>query len=123
MNKKEYNKLYKQHHYNKTRKIVSFPILNKDYETLFSRAKLFGLTPNTFTKEIVLNFLESKPHSFITEEEHKQLREFIRISRGIATNINQLAYKANIGEFIDINILAKQLKKYEDEFQKFVVRR
>ena len=123
MEKKEYQKLYKKHYYNKTRKIVTFPLLNEDYEILKSRAYIFGMSANKFSKEIVLNFLSSKPYNFLTQEEEKYIREFIHISRGIANNINQLAHSANIGEYIDINVLAKYLKRYEDEFKSFITKR
>ena len=123
MDKKEYQKLYKKYHYNTTRKIVTFPLLNEDYEILKARAHMFGFTANSFSKEIVLNFLHSQTNHFITPQEQKILSEFIHISRGIANNINQLAHRANIGEYIDINILAKHLKRYEDEFKNFITKR
>jgi len=123
MDKKEYQKLYKKHHYKTTRKIVTFPLLNEDYEILKARSQMFGLTSNSFSKEILLNFLHSQQNNFISPQEQKRLAEFIHISRGIANNINQLAHSSNIGEYIDINILAKHLKRYEDEFKAFITKR
>ena len=48
------------------------------------------------------------------------MREYLHISRGIANNINQIAYKSNIDEIVDINILINSLKTYEEEFKKFI---
>ena len=56
----------------------------------------------------------------MTQEQKEFIREYIHISRGIANNINQIAYKSNIDEVIDINILINSLKSYEDEFKKFI---
>jgi len=123
MDKKEYQKLYKKHHYKTTRKIITFPILNEDFEILKARSHIFGFTANSFSKEVLLNFLHSKSYVLMSEEEQKNLREFIHISRGIANNINQIAHSSNIGEYIDINILAKHLKRYEDEFKNFITKR
>lgn len=123
MDKKKYQKLYKKHHYNTTRKIVTFPILNEDFEILKARSHIFGLSSNSFSKEVLLNFLHSKQNNFISPQEQKRLSEFIHISRGIANNINQLAHNSNMGEYIDINILAQHLKRYEDEFKKFILKR
>ena len=123
MDKKKYQKLYKKHHYNTTRKIVTFPILNEDFEILKARSHIFGLSSNSFSKEVLLNFLHSKQNNFISPQEQKRLSEFIHISRGIANNINQLAHNSNMGAYIDINILAQHLKRYEDEFKKFILKR
>ena len=123
MDKKKYQKLYKKHHYNTTRKIVTFPLLNEDFEILKARSHIFGFTANSFSKEILLNFLHSKSNVFMSEQEQKRLAEFIHISRGIANNINQLAHSSNMGEYIDINILAQHLKRYEDEFKNFLFKR
>jgi hypothetical protein len=48
------------------------------------------------------------------------IREYIRISRGVANNINQLSYRANIGEYVDVNILLGELKRLEDAFSHFI---
>ncbi len=123
MDKKEYQKLYKKHHYKTTRKIVTFPLLNEDFEILKARSHIFGFTANSFSKEILLNFLHSKQNNFLSPDEQQRLSEFIHISRGIANNINQIAHSSNMGEYIDINILAQHLKRYEDEFKKFITKR
>jgi len=118
--KAEYLKNYKQYHYKKTRKIVTFPLLLDDFEKLKSQADNTGMSVNKMVKEMVLNHLESKPNNFQSKEQLELIKEYMRISRGIATNINQMAYSSNIGETVDINILITSLKKYEDEFRTLV---
>jgi len=118
--KAEYLKNYKQYHYKKTRKIVTFPLLLNDFEKIKSQADNTGMSVNKLVKEMVLNHLESKPNNFQSKEQLELIKEYMRISRGIATNINQMAYSSNIGETVDINILITSLKKYEDEFRTLV---
>ena len=95
----EYKKSYKEKN-----KIVTFPLSNPFFNELKRRA-------------IILN---NNVPSTMTQEQKEFIREYIHISRGIANNINQIAYKSNIDEVIDINILINSLKSYEDEFKKFI---
>lgn len=118
--KKDYLKQYRELHYKKTRKIVSFPLLNDDFVLLEKASAKLKQSNNTLAKNIVLNFINSYKEPFISDEQKAVIREYIRISRGIANNINQLAYRANIGEFVDINILLGELKYLEDAFSHFI---
>ena len=122
MDKTEYLKNYKQYYYHKTRKIVTFPLLLDEHSLLLSRAEKCSLTANAMAKEVVLNFLENSPQTFQTQEQKAFLQEYMRISRGIATNINQIAHSSNMGEIIDINLLISSLKKYEAEFRSLVTK-
>lgn len=119
-NRKEYYKTYQKYHYQKTRKMVTFALLNVEHEKLKTNATKFGITSNTLAKNIILNYLDNVPNTFQTTEQKKLLQEYMRISRGIATNINQMAYNSNIGQSVDINILINSLKNYEDEFKKLL---
>jgi hypothetical protein len=118
--RKEYYKTYQKYHYQKTRKMVTFALLNNEHQKLKENATKFGITSNTLSKNIILNYLENVPNTFQTTEQKKLLQEYMRISRGIATNINQMARSSNIGEIVDINILIQSLKNYEDEFKKLL---
>lgn len=109
--KAEYLKNYKQYHYKKTRKIVTFPLLVDEFEKIKIEADKTGISVNKLAKEMVLNHLESKPHNFESKEQLELIKEYMRISRGIATNINQMAYTSNIGEIVDINILITSINK------------
>lgn len=120
MEKSEYLQNYKKHYYNKTRKIITFPLLLDDYKILLNRAEKSNITSNTMAKEVILNFLENKVNSFISAEQKEFVQEYMRIRRGIATNINQMAHSSNIGEAVDINILISSLKRYEDEFRNLI---
>ena len=111
----EYKKSYKEKN-----KIVTFPLSNPFFNELKRRAIILDLNPNTYSKNIVTSFLNNNVPSTITQEQKEFIREYIHISRGIANNINQIAYKSNIDEVIDINILINSLKSYEDEFKKFI---
>jgi thiamine monophosphate kinase len=116
----EYQKSYKKYHYKKTRKIITFPLLLEEFENLKTKAEKIGTSSNKLAKELVLNHLESQPQNFQSKEQLDLIKEYMRISRGIATNINQIAHSSNIGEVVDINILIGSLKNYEDEFKALV---
>ncbi len=120
MNRQEYLKQYKRYHYSKTRKVISFPMLMEDYAILQRRADTLDMKPSRLTKEIVLNFLDDTPNTFITPQQEAFIHEYIRISRGIATNINQMAHNTNLREYIDYRILITSLKQYEDGFKALV---
>jgi hypothetical protein len=119
-NRKEYYKTYQKYHYQKTRKMVTFALLNAEHKKLKDYADKLDVTANSLSKNIILNYLENIPNTFQTTEQKKLLQEYMRISRGIATNINQMARSSNIGEIVDINILIQSLKNYEDEFKKLL---
>jgi len=118
--RKEYQKNYKKFHYSKTRKVVTFPLLLEEYEKLQARAQKVGITPNTMCKTLVVDYLDNVSSHFQTTQSREIIQEYMRISRGIATNINQMARSSNIGEVVDINILIQSLKAYEDEFKKLL---
>jgi len=122
MDKKTYAQQYKKYYYNKTRKIVTFPLLLDEHSLLLSRAEKCSLTANAMAKDVVQNFLENSPQTFQTQEQKAFLQEYMRISRGIANNINQMAHSSNMGQMIDINILISALKKYEVEFRNLVTK-
>ena len=120
--RREYQKSYKKYHYKKTRKIITFPLLLEEFETLKIKADKIGTSSNKLAKDILLNHLEATPQNFQSKEQLELIKEYMRISRGIANNINQIAYSSNIGEMVDINILIGSLKNYEDEFKALVTR-
>ena len=93
----EYKKSYKEKN-----KIVTFPLSNPFFNELKRRAIILDLNPNTYAKNIVTSFLNNNVPSTMTQEQKEFIREYIHISRGIANNINQIAYKSNIDEVIDI---------------------
>ncbi len=115
----DYQKAYKAH-YKKKNSVVTFPLNNALYEVLKEQADRFGITPNTLSKQVTTHFLNGSKPSFLTPQQHDMIREYMRISRGIATNINQMAHQANIGEQIDVNILIHSLKSYDDAFKTFI---
>jgi hypothetical protein len=119
MDKKEYNKHYRQY-YKTRKKRVTVPLDLSDYEQLETYANSRDLSTNKLAKEILTNFVHSNENIIINEEQEEMIREFIRVSRGIANNINQIAYNSNIGELIDVNLLLKSLKENEDNFKDII---
>jgi hypothetical protein len=115
----EYQKYYRKY-YKTQKKKVTVPLDIEEYNKLESFAKKRDITTNKLSKEILENFINSKSEISIPKEQEKLIKEFIRVSRGIATNINQIAYKSNIQDHIDINLLLNSLKKNEDNFKKLV---
>ena len=119
MSNNNYQKTYKKS-YKEINKFVTFPIKNIFYDEIRRRSILHDLSVNAYAKTIVTNFLSTERISVFTKEEQEYVNQYIRISRGIATNINQIAYKTNIGEYIDTKILINSLHHFEEEFKKFI---
>jgi hypothetical protein len=118
---KKYQKEYKEK-YHSENKIVTFPVKKYFYVELERRSAMYDISVNSYAKSIVTNSLNSENVSPITSDRHAFIAEYIRISRGIANNINQIAHKANLDEQIDTDILIQSLKHYEDEFKNFVTK-
>lgn len=114
-NHKQYKKEYKRKN-----KIITFPLSKNYHEKLLENSSYYDQTINTYVKNIVINFLNNKQNTFMSKDRQEFIKEYIRISRGVANNVNQIAYKVNIWEKIDINLLIKALEKNEREFKKFV---
>jgi hypothetical protein len=119
MNNQDYQKHYRKS-YKQKNKIISFPLNNAFYEELKRRSIYLDATPNTYAKNILTNYLNDSPLQILSYEQKEFISDYIRISRGIATNINQIAHKTNIEEQVDINILLNSLRKYENEFKNFI---
>ncbi|PHR71307.1 MAG: hypothetical protein COA66_09905 [Arcobacter sp.] len=112
---KSYKKIYKEKY-----KIVTFPLSNIFYEQLRKNSVCVDTSTNTFAKNILTSYLNNTSFKILTKEQKDYIKEYVLISRGIANNINQIAYKSNINEQIDINILINSLKSYEEAFKKFI---
>jgi hypothetical protein len=119
MTKKDYQKQYRQN-YKQKNKRVTFPLSNIFYEQLRKKSIYYDLTVNSYAKQIITNFLNSDTNTPLTKDRSKLIQDYIHISRGIANNINQIAHKTNMGEYIDTGLLINSLKHYEDEFKKFI---
>ena len=117
--REEYQKEYRKE-YALKKKIVTFPLDYAFFQELSRRSKIIDCSVNSFAKNIVTTYLNNEKPMILTGYQTQSINEYIHISRGIANNINQLARSANIGDFIDVNILIQSLKKYEEEFKKLV---
>lgn len=120
MNSTNYQKSYKKQYVEKN-KIITFPLSNAFYDELKKRAFINDIKINTFAKSVITSYLNNSVATFISKEKKEMIQEYMRVSRGIANNINQIAYKTNIEETINISILLSSLKTYEDEFRKFII--
>ncbi|WP_297439977.1 plasmid mobilization relaxosome protein MobC [Sulfurimonas sp.] len=121
MSQSNYQKEYKKS-YNSKNKIVTFPLSTAFYDELKRRAIFLDLKTNSYAKSIVTSFLNNNTPQTLSIEQKEFISEYIRISRGIANNINQIAHKTNMTEQIDINILINALRQYEEEFKKFIAK-
>lgn len=121
MKNKDYQKDYKKS-YNDKNKIVTFPLSVAFFDELRKRAMYLDIQTNSYAKSIITTFLNNSTTKTLSYEQKEFINDYIRISRGIANNINQIAHKTNMNEKIDINILINALKKYEEEFKKFIAK-
>lgn len=119
MSNHNYQKKYKKS-YNDKNKIVTFPLSVAFHDELKRRAFYLDVKTNSYAKSIITTFLNNNTPKILSYEQKEFINEYIRISRGIANNINQIAHKTNMNELIDINILINTLKQHEEEFKKFI---
>ena len=117
---KEYQKKYKKS-YKQNNKIVTFPLSNVFYEELRRRSIYYDLTTNSYAKYLVSDYLNKDTPKLISKDKAEFIAEYIRISRGIANNINQLAFQSNLGQNINKEVLINSLQHYESEFKKFLL--
>lgn len=119
--KENYQSDYKKA-YNQKNKMVTIPLSNAFYNELKRRAVILDVKTNSYAKNIITSFLNNNVPNTLSGEQKEFIREYIHISRGIANNINQIAFKSNLNEVVDINILISSLKTYEEEFKKFITK-
>ncbi len=119
MSNSNYQKEYKKSYKTKN-KIVTFPLSVAFHDELKRRAIFLDLKTNSYAKSILTTFLNNNTPKTLSYEQKEYINDYIRISRGIANNINQIAHKTNMSEQIDINILINALKQHEEEFKKFI---
>ena len=61
-NRSEYFKSYKKNHYNKTRKIITFPLFLEEFEQLKEEADKLEIKVNKLVKKIVLSYLKCEEY-------------------------------------------------------------
>ena len=113
--REEYQKEYRKE-YALKKKIVTFPLDYAFFQELSRRSKIIDTSVNSFAKNIVTTYLNNEKPIVLTDYQTQQIDQYIKISRGIANNINQLAYNSKSGLGVDVNILLQTLKSYEDNF-------
>lgn len=115
----DYQSAYKAY-YKQKNVIITFPMERAQHDEFKHLAGTYGITPNALAKQLSLHYLTGTKPNYLTTKQHDIIKEYIRISRGIATNINQMAYNSNIGEQIDVGILIQSLKSYDESFKDFI---
>lgn len=115
----EYQKQYKKQYFLK-KKIVTFPLDNAFYSELSRRSILTNVTVNSFAKTVVTTYLNNEKPLSLNSYQQEKISEYIRISRGIANNFNQMAHSSNMGLGVDVNMLLQTLKSYEDNFSELM---
>ena len=117
--REEYQKKYKKE-YALKKKIITFPLDMPFFTELSRRSILTNITPNTFAKTVVTTYLNNEKPLGLNSYQQEKITEYIRISRGIANNFNQMAHNSNMGFGVDVNILLQTLKSYEDNFSELL---
>ena len=117
--REDYQKQYKKE-YALKKKIITFPLDNAFFQELSRRSKIIDISVNSFSKNIVTTYLNNEKPMILTSYQTEQINQYMKISRGIANNLNQMAYDSNNGLGVDINILLQTLKNYEDNFTKII---
>ena len=117
--REEYQKNYRSE-YALKKKIVTFPLDIAFFQELSRRSKIIDCSVNSFAKNIVTTYLNNEKPMILTSYQTEQINQYIKISRSIANNFNQMAHNSNNGLGVDINILLKTLKSYEDNFTNII---
>jgi len=117
--REDYQKRYKRA-YALKKKIVTFPLDIPFYDELSRRSMLTNITVNSYAKTIVTTYLNNEKPLVLNPYQQEKISEYIRISRGIANNFNQMAHNSNMGFGVDINMLLQTLKTYEDNFSELI---
>jgi len=102
--------------YNKNSKRVSITLSIQEYKILEKEAKKFGLKPTTFLKEKCFKSFDDK--KFLSKEQEDELKEFVKLTRSIANNINQMTKHSHIFNTI---LNKKSVMHNLDFFEKKVV--
>lgn len=118
---KNYQKEYMKN-YKKKNKLLTCVLANKQYELLAKKSSYYDLTINAYAKQILTKFLNHNHELPLTKDRVDFIKQYIRISRWVASNINQITKKANIEDTIDISILISLLQNYEKEFKAFITK-
>jgi len=107
--------------YKKKTKRVSITLSLQEYRTLEAQAKKFGLKPTTFLKQKCFNSFDDK--RFLSTQQQEDLKEFVRLIRSIANNVNQMAKHSNIfSAILNKKSVMQNLEFMEKKVIEFVTR-
>ena len=100
----------------KRNRTISIRVSDQEYEVILNRVKATGQTQQSF----ILNAIAGATISTAEDKEHLkeinlQLADLVRQFKGIAININQIAYRANVyGELPTV----QKLDTYKEQNEK-----
>jgi hypothetical protein len=114
----EYLRQYKKEH-PPVGKRVNITLSESEYARLVEVASESGERPTTFLRNVALAALEGR--RVLAKEEEAKVDEFVRVVRGIANNLNQMArYSNTMRGMLDEREVGYQLLHMEEVFRRFL---
>ena len=114
----EYLRQYKKEH-PPVGKRVNITLSESEYARLVEVASESGERPTTFLRNVALAALEGR--RVLAKEEEAKVDEFVRVVRGIANNLNQMArYSNSMRGMLDEREVGYQLLHMEEVFRRFL---
>lgn len=114
----EYLRQYKKEH-PPVGKRVNITLSESEYARLVEVASESGERPTTFLRNVALAALEGR--RVLAKEEEAKVDEFVRVVRGIANNLNQMARYSNaMRGMLDEREVGYQLLYMEEVFRRFL---
>lgn len=115
----EYLRQYKKEH-PPVGKRVNITLSESEYARLVEVASESGERPTTFLRNVALAALEGR--RVLAKEEEAKVDEFVRVVRGIANNLNQMArYSHTMRGMLDEREVGYQLLYMEEVFRRFLM--
>ena len=100
-------------------KRVNITLSESEYARLVEVASESGERPTTFLRNVALAALEGR--RVLAKEEEAKVDEFVRVVRGIANNLNQMArYSNSMRGMLDEREVGYQLLHMEEVFRRFL---
>jgi hypothetical protein len=113
----EYIRLYKLGH-QAVGKRVNVTLSDEEYQRLQDAAKEYGEAPTAHLRRLAFAALDSR--RVVSGEEEERLAELVRVVRGIANNLNQMArYSHAVRGLLDEREVGYNLQYLEETFRRF----
>lgn len=114
----EYIRQYKREH-PPVGKRVNITLSEGEYEKLVEIASESGERPTTYLRNVAVAALDGR--RVLAKKEEERADEFVRVIRGIANNLNQMArYSNTVRAMLDEREVGYQLRYMEAAFREFL---